>query len=108
MIRTVAMPYKYNESRRHKFEKARYQVENWREYNEALRLRGDITVWISEDVIEQWHPSAAEGRLGRPQLYSEQAIECCLMLRQVYKLPLGSARINFPFQMIFQPPRKFN
>ena len=57
------MPYKYNESRRHKFEKARYRVENWREYNEALRRRGDINVWISEEVIDQWHPSPARNQV---------------------------------------------
>ena len=82
------MPYKYNEDRRHKFEKARYRVENWREYNEALMCRGDITIWFSEAAINQWHPTPKEGQRGRPQHYSDQAIECCLMLRQVYKLPL--------------------
>src|SRR5216684_7707554 len=37
------MPYKHNQSRRHKIEKARYKVTNWPEYNKASRQRGDIT-----------------------------------------------------------------
>lgn len=83
------MPYKYNESRRHKFEKAKYKVQNWREYNEALRQRGNITYWFSEEAIEQWQPSLDDysGR-GRPQMYSDVAIETGIVIRQVYNLPL--------------------
>ena len=33
------MPYKHNEPRRHKIPKARYRVENWREYEVAARPR---------------------------------------------------------------------
>jgi len=81
------MPYKHNESHGNKFKKAKYKVENWAEYNESLRTRGDITIWLSDDAIAQWHP-AMTGERGRPQEYSDIAIECCLMLRQVYSLPL--------------------
>jgi hypothetical protein len=33
----------------------KYTVTNWSEYNESLRLRGDITVWLSDDAIENWY-----------------------------------------------------
>jgi hypothetical protein len=33
------MPYKFNASHRHKFEKKRHRVTNWRVYNEVLRLQ---------------------------------------------------------------------
>jgi len=29
------MPYKHNESKRHKFAKSEYKIENWDEYNEG-------------------------------------------------------------------------
>jgi adenylate kinase family enzyme len=38
------MPYKANEPRRHKISKARYRIENWAEYDAALRRRGSLTV----------------------------------------------------------------
>ena len=38
------MPYKANESRRHKIPRARYRVENWAAYDAALRRRGDLTL----------------------------------------------------------------
>ncbi len=46
------MPYKHNDSRRHKFENAKYRVTNWSEYNDALRKRGDITVWFTDAAID--------------------------------------------------------
>ena len=49
------MPYKHNESKRHHIGKQKYKVSNWPEYNRALKRRGDIEVWISEDAIEKWY-----------------------------------------------------
>jgi hypothetical protein len=34
--------------------KDKYKVQNWRGYNEGLKQRGAITVWLNEDVLEQW------------------------------------------------------
>ena len=36
------MPYKFNDARRHKFEKKRYRITNWPAYTESLRQRGDV------------------------------------------------------------------
>jgi len=82
------MPNKYNDSRRHKFKKSRYQVTNWSDYNDALRKRGDITLWFTDEAIDAWIPERVPGKKGRPVEYSELAIECCLMIRQVFHLPL--------------------
>jgi len=81
------MPYKHNESCRHKIEKARYKVTNWAEYNNGLRRRGDITIWFTEAAITEWHPIKTGAR-GRPQKYSNLAIETALLVRQVFHLPL--------------------
>jgi hypothetical protein len=45
------MPYRFNEPRRHKIPRARYQVQNWPEYDRALQRRGDLTVWIMPEAI---------------------------------------------------------
>ena len=44
------MLHKFNASRRHKFEKRRYRITNWPAYNENLRQRGDVTVWLSPEM----------------------------------------------------------
>ncbi len=76
------MPNKHNDKYHHKFKKAVYKVKNWPKYNDALRKRGDITVWFTEEAIQAWIPKCT-GMKGRPQKYSNLAIETCLFLRMV-------------------------
>ena len=65
-----------------------YRVRNWAAYNDSLVQRGSITVWISDEVIEGWHPKPEGPRQRGGQVqYSDRAIECLLMLRAVYRLP---------------------
>src|SRR3954452_15517419 len=77
------MPYKANEPRRHKIPKARYKIENWAEYDAALRQRGSLTVWVTPEAIAAWAP-ATTGRRGRPRDYSDVAIEAGLLLRPAF------------------------
>ncbi|MCC2651299.1 MAG: Transposase of ISAli17, family, subgroup [Microvirga sp.] len=80
------MPYKVNQERRHRIPRARYRVKNWRDYDAALRRRGDLTVWVTAEAIEAWTP-ANTGRRGRPQRYSEMVVETGLMLRLAFARP---------------------
>jgi hypothetical protein len=45
------MPHKFNADHRDKIPKQKHRVTNWARYNESLRRRGDLTVWISEAVL---------------------------------------------------------
>jgi hypothetical protein len=81
------MPYKFNEKIRDKIDKPRYKVTNWPAYNNALRNRGDFTVYFTEEAIAEWHPPKTGSR-GSPQKYSALAIETSLIIRQVFRLPL--------------------
>lgn len=67
--------------------KLRYKVTNWKEYNEALVNRGDITLWFSEEAIAEWEHANEGTKVGRPFLYSDTAIECLLILREFFHLP---------------------
>ncbi|QRM35666.1 IS5 family transposase [Microvirga sp. VF16] len=80
------MPYKANESRRHRIPKARYRIQNWSAYDAALRRRGDLTIWVTPEAITAWTP-ASTSRRGRPRRYSEIAIEAGLMLRLAFGRP---------------------
>ena len=81
------MPHKFNAARRHKFPKKRYRVTNWAEYTEILRRRGDLTIWVTDDTLKQWRAPRRTTPGGQPK-YSNIAIETCLTLRTIYKLPL--------------------
>ena len=68
--------------------KATYRVRNWSAYNKSLVQRGSITLWISEDILENWHPKVEGKRQRGGQVsYSDQSIECLLLLKAVYHLP---------------------
>ena len=77
-------------SRVHPKYKTKYRITNWADYDKALVQRGDITLWISEDAIDEWTPKRS-GRRGAPRKYSDLAIETALTLRLVYGLPLRQA-----------------
>jgi hypothetical protein len=81
------MPHKFNAGRRHKFEKKRYRITNWPTYNESLRQRGDVTIWLSGEVEAAWRADRRKTRGGQP-VYSDLAITTCLTLGIVYKQPL--------------------
>ncbi len=68
--------------------KASYRVSNWAAYNASLVQRGSLTVWISEEVIEEWRPTPKGRRQRGGQVkYSDRAIECLLTVRAVFQLP---------------------
>ena len=83
----VQMPHKFNAARRHKFDKVQYRVINWAEYNESLRQRGDLTIWVSEEAQSVWSAPRRTSRGGQRR-YSDLAIETCLTLRTTYRLAL--------------------
>jgi IS5 family transposase len=68
--------------------KQSYRLRNWSQYNKALRERGSLTVWVSEDVLSQWHNRTRTGRRGKPSTYADTAILCMATLGEVYRLPL--------------------
>ena len=55
---------------------SQYKVRNWSRYNESLKNRGKLSLWISEDAIEKWRPPKDPNFLGAPQQYSNDAILC--------------------------------
>jgi hypothetical protein len=67
--------------------KGTYRITNWSKYNESLVQRGSITFWFSEDVIDRWHHANDRPRAGHPFVYSDTAIECLLVLRELFQLP---------------------
>jgi len=67
--------------------KDKYKVKNWKIYNEGLKQRGALTLWIPPDLNEQWKYKGKASRGGQYQ-YSQVAIEFCLMIHKAFHLPL--------------------
>jgi hypothetical protein len=81
------MPHNFNADRRDKIPRQKHRVTNWAMYNESLRQRGDLTVWISEDALGLWTAPRRTTRGGQRR-YSDLAIELCLTLGLVFNQPL--------------------
>jgi Transposase DDE domain len=81
------MPFKANAARRHRIPKQRYRVTNWADYDAALRQRGSLTVWFSDEAIAAWRAEPRTTRGGQPH-YSDLAIRTALTLRVVFRLAL--------------------
>ena len=81
------MPFKSNAARRHHIPKQRHRLTNWAEYDAALRQRGSLTVWFTEEAIAAWRAAPRTTRGGQPH-YSALAIRTALTLRAVFRLAL--------------------
>jgi hypothetical protein len=81
------VPFKTNAARRHHIPKQRHRVTNWSEYDAALRQRGSLTVWFSDEAITTWRAEPRTTRGGQPH-YSALAIRTALTLRAVFRLAL--------------------
>ncbi len=82
------MPYKANQSKRHYIPSQKYVVTNYAKYNQALRNRGRIDIWISDDIIDNWQNVQVHDGTGSSRKYPNSTIEACLQIRMVLKLPL--------------------
>jgi len=81
------VPYKADQDRRHHIPKRRHKVTNWPAYDAALRRRGSLTVWFTEEAIAAWPAAPRPGRGGRP-LDPAPAVATALTLRAVFRLAL--------------------
>ena len=79
------MPHKANAARRHHIPRPKRRVT--KEYNEALRQRGSLTVWFTDDAIAAWK-AAPRTTPGGQLHYSDLAITTALTLRAVFHLAL--------------------
>ena len=41
-----------------------YKVKNWASYNEGLKQRGSLTLWIDCDIVDKWKYSGQQNRGG--------------------------------------------
>ncbi|HTX86465.1 MAG TPA: IS5 family transposase [Candidatus Nanoarchaeia archaeon] len=64
--------------------KTKYHLKNWKEYNENLKQRGSLEVWLDEDVLLSDWFSEPSGKPGVQPIYSDTAIRIVLQFGQVF------------------------
>ncbi|GGF81801.1 IS5 family transposase [Paracoccus acridae] len=63
----------------------RYRTTNWKPYNAALKQRGSLLIWLDKDMA--WM-AIREGRPSRPPVFSDAAVQFCLMVKVLFGLTL--------------------
>lgn len=100
------MPNKWLNKKEITIKKQKYKVSNWSDYNASLKIRGDIEVWLSQDIVEHWYfEQRVHDGTGSSKHYTDAAIIVCHEIRQVYKLPLRQTQgfINSLFRLMGLP-----
>lgn len=64
---------------------AGYRTTNWSSYSASLRKRGSPLIWLEKELI--WL-APHDGSPVRPAVFSEAAIQFCLTIKVLFKLPL--------------------
>jgi len=66
--------------------KEKYRLTNWSAYNAGLKRRGSLTLWLSEDVAQQWYHQGNRQKGGQ-FIYANDCILLLLTLKVTFKLP---------------------
>ncbi len=87
MSEVLTEPFKANAALRHHLPRQRHRAANSAAYDAALRQRGSLTVWFTDEAIAPWKAEPRTTRGGQLR-YSPLAITTALTLRAVFRLAL--------------------
>jgi hypothetical protein len=66
-------------------QRSQYKIKNWKEYNQALKQRGSLEIWIEKEAEGQWYYQGKTQR-GAQFKYSDTCIQIAAVLREIYQL----------------------
>ncbi len=84
---TSVVPFKFHSKGRLRIPRQKHRVTNWRDYDAALRSRGSLTIWFTEEALAGWKAQPRKTPGGQV-VCSNLAIETALTLRAVFRLAL--------------------
>jgi len=62
----LLLPFKLNQDRRHHIPKQKRKVMNSAAYDAALRQRGSLTIWFTEEAVAAWRAEPRTTAGGHP------------------------------------------
>ena len=65
--------------------KEQYRLTNWSAYNKGLKQRGSLTLWLWEDIAQQWYYQGEPQKGGR-LIYGNACMLQLLRLKVTFKL----------------------
>lgn len=90
-VKTNKSIVKNNYIKKDKKKKSKYKIRNWREYNQSLVDRYDVTLWVEKGIADIWREGnkiiiKRKPKIGSPQTYSDAAIDCLATLQELFRL----------------------
>ncbi len=76
-----------------KLSAARNHTTNLPGYNAALRKHGSLLIWLDKEMTWLAPP---DGNPGRPAAFSDAAIQFCLTIKVLFKLPYDKPPVWWP------------
>lgn len=67
--------------------KCSYKITNWKEYNNSLKKRGQVSIWLSAKLLSIWAEIDVIKIAFGEQIYPDVIIEFCLIIKNIYHLP---------------------
>lgn len=82
-------------------QKKKYCLKNWNEYNESLKQRGSLTVWLDPKVLDNWRAKPTRKQGSQP-VYTDLAIKLTLQFGKVFgqKLRQTEGLVNSLFSLM--------
>jgi hypothetical protein len=68
--------------------KCSYKITNWKDYNNSLKKRGQVSIWLSPSLLAIWKKLDVIKISFGEQIYPDSIIEFCLIIKNRYHLPL--------------------
>ena len=81
------MPFKLNHDRRCHIPRQKHRVANSAAHDAALRQRGSLTVWFTDEAVADWRAEPRTTPSGQPSCASLEILTA-LTLRGVFRLAL--------------------
>ena len=50
----IFMPNKWLNQKEIEIKKQKHKISKWSDYNNSLKNRGNVEVWLSQDLINNW------------------------------------------------------
>jgi len=83
----LLLPFKLNQNRRHHIPKQKRKVTSSAAHDAALRQRGSLTIWLTEEAVAAWRAEPLT-TAGGQAWYSSLATLTALTLPAVFRLAL--------------------
>ena len=68
-------------------DKYSYKITNWKDYNNSLKKRGKVSLWLSAKLLSIWKELDLIKISVGEQIYPDVIIEFCLIIKNIYHLP---------------------